>query len=80
MTGSMNFTRMIMARPVKLTVETKTYNLTIPVTDYDMLSEYSNTHTERYGTQISVADLIRSAITLYLEDLRQEEEARVVSN
>jgi len=65
-----------MARPVKLTVETKTYNLTIPVTDYDMLSQYSHMHTQRYATQVSVADLIRSAITLYLEDLRQEEESR----
>ena len=65
-----------MARPVKLTAETKTYNLTIPVTDYDKLSAFSHKHTQRYGTQISVADLIRSAVTLYLEDLRQEEEER----
>jgi len=68
-----------MARPVKIHKETKSYNLTIPIEDYDQLSEYSELHTNRYNTQVSVADLIRSAVTLYLEDLRQEEEKRNVT-
>lgn len=68
-----------MVRPMKINKETKSYNLTIPIEDFDELSAYSELHTNRYNTQVSVADLIRSAVTLYLEDLRQEEEERNVT-
>ncbi len=67
-----------MVRPIKINKETKTYNLTIPIDDFDELSKYSHLQTKRYSIQVSVADLIRSAIDLYLEDLRQEEEQRNV--
>lgn len=68
-----------MVRPIKINKETKTYNLTIPIDDFDELSRYSHLHTKRYDIQVSVADLIRSAVSLYLEDLRQEEEQRNVT-
>ncbi len=68
-----------MVRPIKLNKETKTYNLTIPVDDFNELSKYSHLQTQRYNVQVSVADLIRSAVSLYLEDLRQEEEQRNVT-
>jgi hypothetical protein len=68
-----------MVRPIKINKETKTYNLTIPIDDFMELSAYSELHTNRYNVQVSVADLIRSAVTLYLEDLRQEEEQRNVT-
>jgi hypothetical protein len=62
-----------MPRPNKLLVPTKTYNLNLPIEDWDKLAQHSYTQTQRYGIQISVADLMRSAITLYIADLDQEE-------
>jgi extradiol dioxygenase family protein len=62
-----------MPRPNKLLVPAKTYNLTLPIEDWDRLAKHSHIQTQRYGIQISVADLMRSAITLYIADLDQEE-------
>lgn len=62
-----------MPRPNKLMVPTKTYNLNLPIEDWDKLARHSHIQTQRYGIQISVADLMRSAITLYIADLDQEE-------
>ena len=48
-----------------------TYNLTIEKKDHKELKEYSVKETERFNQQISIADLIRTSVKLYLEDLKQ---------
>ena len=63
-----------MSRPFKINEETKSYNLTVSKADYDELEKVSTRETDRYASQISVADLIRNAIKLYLEDLRIADE------
>ena len=60
-----------MTRPNKILSETISYNLTIEKKDYKELKEYSAKETERFNQQISVADLIRTSVKLYLDDLRQ---------
>ena len=59
-----------MARPNKITDKTKSYNLTVSVADYNELDKFATRESDRYAIQVSVADLIRNAIKLYLEDLR----------
>jgi len=60
-----------MSRPNKISEETKSYNLTVSKADYNELDKFATRETDRYATQVSVADLIRNAIKLYLEDLRE---------
>jgi len=60
-----------MSRPNKIADETKSYNLTVSKADYNELEKFATRETDRYATQVSVADLIRNAIKLYLEDLRE---------
>ena len=60
-----------MTRPNKILSETISYNLTIEKKDYKELKEYSAKETERFNQQISVADLIRTSVKLYLDDLKQ---------
>ena len=59
-----------MSRPNKIADETKSYNLTVSKADYNELEKFATRETDRYAIQVSVADLIRNAIKLYLEDLR----------
>jgi hypothetical protein len=59
-----------MARPNKIGDKTKSYNLTVSVADYNELDKFATRESDRYAIQVSVADLIRNAIKLYLEDLR----------
>lgn len=59
-----------MARPNKIGDKTKSYNLTVSVADYNELDKFATRESDRYAVQVSVADLIRNAIKLYLEDLR----------
>jgi len=40
------------------------------VADYNELDKFATRESDRYAVQVSVADLIRNAIKLYLEDLR----------
>lgn len=63
-----------MSRPNKISEETKSYNLTVSKADYNELEKFATRETDRYATQTSVADLIRNAIKLYLEDLRIADE------
>ena len=63
-----------MSRPFKIAEETKSYNLTVSKADYNELEKFATRETDRYASQISVADLIRNAIKLYLEDLRIADE------
>ena len=63
-----------MSRPNKISEETKSYNLTVSKADYNELEKFATRETDRYATQTSVADLIRNAIKLYLEDVRIADE------
>jgi len=63
-----------MPRPNKILEPTKTYNLLMTVSQYDKLSVYSRDMTRRSLEQVSVADLIRDAIEVYLEVLEGENE------
>jgi len=65
-----------MSRPNKIPEETKSYNLTVSKADYNELEKFATRETDRYATQVSVADLIRNAIKLYLEDLRIADDGR----
>ena len=65
-----------MSRPHKIGEETKSYNLTVSKADYNELEKFATRETDRYATQVSVADLIRNAIKLYLEDLRIADDGR----
>jgi hypothetical protein len=65
-----------MARPNKISEKTKSYNLTISIKDYSELEKFATRESGRYAIQVSVADLIRNAIKLYLEDLRIADDGR----
>ena len=60
-----------MTRPNKIFSETMSYNLTIEKKDYDKLRNFSTKESETYNMQVSVADLIRTSVKLYLEDLEK---------
>ena len=60
-----------MARPNKLFKETMSYNLTIEKKDYEELKNFSTKESETYNMQASVADLIRTSVKLYLDDLEK---------
>lgn len=61
-----------MVRPLKLKSETKSYNFCIPVDQYDRLSEHAKRMQRRKFEQVSVADLIRTAVGIYLEVLDED--------
>ena len=61
----------IMTRPNKIFNETMSYNLTIEKKDYDKLRNFSTKESETYNMQVSVADLIRTSVKLYLDDLEK---------
>lgn len=61
-----------MPRPNKILEPTKTYNLLMTVNQFERLQEYSHTMTRFSMEQVSIADLIRDAIEVYLEVLESE--------
>ena len=61
----------IMTRPNKIFSETMSYNLTIEKKDYDKLRNFSTKESETFNMQVSVADLIRTSVKLYLDDLEK---------
>ena len=63
-----------MARPPKIQEETKTYSLLMTVEQWDKLADISSERQKKELEQVSVADLIREAIDLYLHVLEQENE------
>ena len=65
-----------MSRPNKIADKTKSYNLTVSIKDYSELEKFATRESGRYAIQVSVADLIRNAIKLYLEDLRIADDGR----
>jgi predicted DNA-binding protein len=63
-----------MPRPIKILEETKTYNLLMTVEQWDKLSNMSREQTKTSLEQVSVADLIREAIDIYIQILEDENE------
>lgn len=61
-----------MPRPNKINQETKTYNLMMTVDQYDRLAEIAKQMQKRSLEQVSVADLIRDSIDIYLEALEDD--------
>jgi len=61
-----------MPRPNKILEETKTYNLLMTTVQYQKLSKIAHDQMKTSLEQVSVADLIREAIDIYLEILEQE--------
>jgi|TARA_E500000318_G_C3529582_1_gene199887 hypothetical protein len=62
-----------MPRPAKINEPTKTYNLLMKQVQYDKLEQYAHEMQRQSLEQVSVADLIRDAIELYLESLEDDE-------
>jgi hypothetical protein len=60
-----------MTRPNKIFSETMTYNLTIEKKDYEQLRNFSTMESETFNMQVSIADIIRTSVKLYLEDLNK---------
>ena len=61
-----------MTRPNKIFQDTTSYNLTIEKKNYEELKKFSTKESNTYNMQVSIADLIRTSVKLYLEDLRVE--------
>ena len=62
-----------MARPAKIPEPTKTYSLLLSVEQYDKLSVHAKSLDKKSYEQVSVGDLIRDGIELYLEALDDDE-------
>ena len=70
-----------MTRPNKIFSETMTYNLTIEKKDYEQLRKFSTMESETFNMQVSIADIIRTSVKLYLEDLNKAyDEKRRIKN
>lgn len=63
-----------MPRPQKIQEKTKIYNLLITVNHFERLSKYAHNMHKIAGEQVSVADLMREAISVYLDNLDREYE------
>ena len=63
-----------MARPLKIEEETKTYNLLMTVEQWDKLAFFADDKQKTELEQVSVADLIRDAIDIYIHVLEQEKD------
>jgi len=61
-----------MPRPTKINAETKTYNLMMTVDQYERLAILAKDMQKRSLEQVSVADLIRDSIDIYLEALEDD--------
>jgi hypothetical protein len=72
MIGLLNYTRNKMPRPNKIQEETKTYNLLMTVEQWDFLSKAAHDKQRTELEQVSVADLIREAIDIYIQVIEAE--------
>jgi len=61
-----------MARPKKFKEDVKMYNIALPVDTFKKLSEISLHETKNSLIHISIADLIRSSIDIYIECYEEE--------
>ena len=62
-----------MARPKKFTEDVKMYNIALPVKMFERLSKISLQETENSLEHISIADLIRSSIEVYVDTYEENE-------
>ena len=61
-----------MARPKKFKQAIKMYNIALPTDTFKKLSKISLHETKNSLTHISIADLIRSSIDVYVECYNEE--------
>ena len=61
-----------MARPKKFKEDVKMYNIALSINTFKKLSEISLHETKNSLTHISIADLIRSSIDVYVECYNEE--------
>ena len=61
-----------MARPKKFKQAIKMYNIALPVDTFKKLSEISLHETKNSLTHISIADLIRDSIDVFIECYEEE--------
>ena len=61
-----------MARPKKFKEDVKMYNIALSINTFKKLSEISLHETKNSLTHISIADLIRSSIDVYIECYEEE--------
>ena len=61
-----------MARPKKFKEDVKMYNIALSVNTFKKLSKISLHETKNSLTHISIADLIRSSIDIYVECYNEE--------
>ena len=66
-----------MARPPKIDEPTKTYVLLMKQKQFDELSVFAKEMQKKSLEQVAVADLIREAIDIYLDALKEESDAVV---
>ena len=62
-----------MPRPHKILEETKTYNLLMKQSQYDILSKHAHELQKTNREQVAVADLIRDAIDVYISVLEEDD-------
>lgn len=63
-----------MPRPNKILEPTKTYNLNLKISQYERLSKIALSESSIHNQQVSVADLMREAIEIYLDALEEEDD------
>lgn len=63
-----------MPRPNKILEPTKAYNLNLKITDFDRLAKIAHRESAIYGHQVSIADLMREAIVVYLDALEENDD------
>ena len=62
----------MMGRPAKIPDPTKTYSLLLSVEMYERLADHAARLQKKSLEQVSVGDLMRDSIELYLEALDEE--------
>ena len=63
-----------MPRPNKILEPTKTYNLLMKEEQYDKLAKIATIMQQSAYEQVSVADLIRESVDIYIEAYEEEDE------
>ena len=61
-----------MARPKKFKEDVKMYNIALPIKTFEKLSKISLHETQNSLEHISIADLIRSSIEVFVECYEEE--------
>ena len=61
-----------MARPKKFKEDVKMYNISLPIKTFEKLSKISLHETQNSLEHISIADLIRSSIDIYVDAYEKE--------